>query len=241
MAPIHAKNSQIVIGGYDLSSDFNKMDRDQSVDEAEVSGFGATAKSYVLGLQATKLTLGGWFNGAVNAVHARLEAILGGTNTPVTVAYGSRNLGDPCDVLDGKEKDYKISVAIGSAVGVSAEIDMDYAVGLGTIGHALGAETVTGSAASVDWGATSTASNGFDANVHLTAISGAGAQLTARFQDSADNVTFADISGGTFTAATAIGGQSLHNVASVRRYTRAAWTMAGTTPSCTFLMSLAKR
>ncbi len=241
MAPIHAKNSQIVIGGYDLSSDFSKMDRDQSVDESEVAGFGATAKSYVIGLQMSKLSLGGWWNGAVNAVHARLEAILGGVNTPVTVAYGSRNLGDPCDVMDGKEKDYKISGAIGSAVGVTAEIDMDFAIGLGTIGHPISAESASSQSASVDWGATSTASNGFDANMHLTGISGAGATITARFQDSADNVTFVDIANGTFTALTAVGGQSLHNVTSVRRYTRAGWVIAGTAPSCTFLMALAKR
>ncbi len=76
--------------------------------------------------------------------------------------------------------------------------------------------------ASLDGGASS--AFGLQAYLHVFALTGT--SVTVKLQDSADNVTFADISGATFAAATGKGAQriAISNAATVRRYVRAVTT-----------------
>jgi hypothetical protein len=74
-----------------------------------------------------------------------------------------------------------------------------------------------------DFGATSSL---FGGQAYLQVFALTGTSVTVKIQDSADNVTFADVTGLTFTAATVAGAQRLQtlNNATVRRYVRAVTT-----------------
>ncbi|MFA6131386.1 MAG: hypothetical protein WC730_03960 [Patescibacteria group bacterium] len=70
-------------------------------------------------------------------------------------------------------------------------------------------------------------------------VSGTSPTLDVKIQDSADNSTFADVSGLTFTQVTASNNSQVLRVSGLntstrRRYLRAVGTIAGTTPSFAF-------
>lgn len=241
MSKVHGKNTVVYVGGYDLTRYFSQADGEQSVDEVEATTFGATGKEYVLGHQDGSLSLQGYADDDPTVLHDHLQDILGtAANTPVTVGWAGGAVADWAAVIDAKEKDYKTSSPIGGAVSISVEIRADGGIaGYAKVQHAKTAETATANGTGVDWGAGSTTSTGFDANLHVTAISG-GITFEPKIQDSADNVTFADVTGGAFTAVTAVGAENIGGTASVRRYTRVAWTITGT-GSVTFVAALAKR
>ncbi len=96
-------------------------------------------------------------------------------------------------------------------------------------------DTAATNGTALDFGAVSTLF-GLQAYVHLTGTF-TGTSVTIKLQDSADNVTFADITGAAFTAFTAAGAQRLQTgrTATVRRYVRAVTT--GTFTSASFIVN----
>jgi hypothetical protein len=65
----------------------------------------------------------------------------------------------------------------------------------------------------------------------IGAISGAGATLAMKVQDSEDNSTFADVTGAAFTNSTATGFKEIRVSGALRRYVRVNYTITGTTPA----------
>lgn len=59
----------------DISDALNESGTEQSVDTAEVTAFGDTAKEYIAGLEDGNLSLSGHFKNDANKVHAVLSAI----------------------------------------------------------------------------------------------------------------------------------------------------------------------
>lgn len=96
-------------------------------------------------------------------------------------------------------------------------------------------DTTATNGASLDFGAVSTLF-GLQAYVHLTGTF-TGTSVTIKLQDSADNSTFADITGAAFTAFTAVGAQRLQTArnATIRRYVRAVTT--GTFTNASFIVN----
>jgi hypothetical protein len=83
----------------------------------------------------------------------------------------------------------------------------------------------------------------FGAQLYLQVFAFVGTDCTIKLQDSADNVTFADVAGGAFTAVTAAPGSQrlqLGAAATVRRYLRIATTTAGGFTSVTFAVVVNK-
>jgi hypothetical protein len=92
-------------------------------------------------------------------------------------------------------------------------------------------DTVATNGASID----TTAAASFGAQAYLQVTGFTGTSATIKVQDSADNSTFADVTGLTFTAVTAAPASerlAITNVATIRRYLRVATT--GTFSSVTF-------
>jgi hypothetical protein len=80
---------------------------------------------------------------------------------------------------------------------------------------------------------------GWTAHLHVTAV--VGTSVTVTLQDSADNSTFANLTGGVFPAETGPDGQRLQSPSAtgiVRRYVRAITT--GTFSSATFLVNFTR-
>ena len=87
----------------------------------------------------------------------------------------------------------------------------------------LRTDTTATNGTALDFGAVSTL---FGGQAYLQVNAFTGTSVTVKLQDSADNATFADLTGGGFIAATARGAQrlALSNAATVRRYVRVATT-----------------
>lgn len=240
MAAVHGKSTELWLGAYDVSTYFNSLSMPNDRDEADVTGFSASAKSSVLGLKNGMVELGGFFYGGTGEIDEQLSGYFGGSAAKAfTAMIGGDTLGNPARIADFLQLTYTIGTNVNDAAKVTARAKANSGLLRAFVLHAKGAETATDTEVSVDWGATSTSSSGFAATLHVFAISG-GITFTPKLADSSDNVTFADVTGGGFTAVTAVGSQYLEGTASVRRYTRAAWTITGT-GSVTFGIALAKK
>ena len=240
MAAVHGKSTELWLGAYDVSTYFNSLGMPNELDEVDVTGFSASAKSSVVGLASGMVELGGFFYGGTGEIDEQLSGYFAsGTATPFTAMIGGDTLGNPARVANLLQTAYTIGANVNDAAKVTARGKANGGVLRAFVLHANGAETATDFEVGVDWGAASTTSSGFAATLHVFAISG-GITFTPKIADSADDVTYADVTGGGFTAVTAVGSQYLEGTASVRRYTRAAWTITGT-GSVTFGIALAKK
>lgn len=238
--PIHGRNTVIYLGGYDLTSFFKKLQWAHTVAKADTTTFGATDETSLPGPRAAIATLNGlWDPTTPGGSHAVLSAIVGTAGQVLTTAPNGNALAAPVEVASGFEGKYTPGSDIGTATTADAEFQASGGLFYGVVQHTLQAETVTGNSAYVDGLASS--SNGWVAHLHVTAISGAGAQLVSKIQDSADHITFADLTSAAFAAATAIGGQEITGTGVVRQYTQEVHTISGTTPSVTFLVAFARK
>lgn len=244
MAASHGKDLDFFVDGYDIGTYFHELGVAGSRDEAEVTGFGATAKSFVGGLKDTNVTLGGHFDGAANAIDQLLNAAFAADAAKVfIIAPQGDTRGNRAILGQFKYIEYSIDASRDDAVTISAQGHANANSDSGYMLHALSAETANFNHTGVDWGAASTSSVGFSAAIECTAVSGTTPNLAAKIQDSADNSAWADLAaGGSFTALTAVGAELItHATQSVRRYTRLSGTITGTTPSFTIAAALAKR
>ena len=240
MATVHGLTTEIWLGAYDVSTYFNSASVPSDRDEVDVTGFTATGKTSVLGLKNGMVELGGFFYGGTGEIDEQLSGYFAGsTATPFTLMIGGDTLGNPARIANLLQTAYTIGANVNDAAKVTAGGKANGGAPRALVLHANQAETTTDFEVGVDWGAASTTSAGFIATLHIFAISG-GITVTCKIADSADNVTYADVTGGGFTAATAIGSEYLTGTASVRRYTRSAWTITGT-GSVTFGIALAKK
>jgi hypothetical protein len=235
----HGKGIRVLFNQYDMSQFLNQADASTTVDTAEDTSFGDTWKSYIAGLHDGTLSLSGFFDAVANGVDATFQAALGTGSTLVSVLWTGNTVPGRGVLTRAIQTSYDVSAPVGDVVSAAAEIQAD-----GGVWHAdvlLGgpAVTATGNASSADNGVAT--SDGWVANLHVTAMSGTTPNFTFKIADSADNSTFADLSGGGFTALTTIGSQQISGTGQVRRYARAAYTVTGTTPSCTPTMTLARK
>lgn len=225
MALIHGKGTSVLVNAFDLSAFLNSADETITVETAETTCFGSSAKSYVTGLRDGTVSVGGFFDGATNAVDEVLTAAIGSaTDSVVSIAeQGAATIGNRALVVQAMDTSYQITGAVGDAVAVSAEFQVDGAGSSGAYRGVVLADLASYSGTtknytSVDNAASS--ANGLTANVHVTA--NAATALVVKVQHSTDNVTFTDLI--TFTTINTTGSE--HKVVSgtVNRYIRASWT-----------------
>ena len=114
-------------------------------------------------------------------------------------------------------------------------------MGLGWALHAMAADAGTTTGATRNDLAASTA--GWQAHLHVTAVTGSPTSWTVKLQDSVDGTTWADVAGGAFTATTLPAAQRLASAAgaTLRQYVRyVATVVGGTTPTITFGLAYAR-
>lgn len=224
MAASHGSNCDVMGNGYILSQYLNSASSSGNRDTAETTTFKKTSKTYIPGLKDTTLSLEGVFDGVTNAIDDILfQALGGGTGIFSYIPEGVEVVGNRAFSIDAISTSYEVNSAVGDVSQVSAELAMgDKGIfGRGFVVHPTAAEAASGNTASIDGGAAST--NGGGIVVHATAST----SLVCFMQDSADNVTFADLAG-SITFGASKGSQRLAVTGNVRRYTRIRWTGAGT-------------
>lgn len=235
----HGKLTAVLFGQENLSPYLNEATVSSPAETAETTTFGNSAKTYVSALRDATISLGGMFEGLVNdpTLH---NAMHNASSTLVTVCPAGLTSGQPCFLGVSRSNSYEISSPVSDVVSVTSELQMDGGIYAGKVvagGITVGAGTSAGSA-TVDNSAYS--SNGYVANLHITANTANGA-TTVKLQHSADNSTWVDLV--TFTVASG-GAQTSEQksaTGTVNRYIRASVSVGGSTGSITYSMAVSRR
>lgn len=227
----------LLIDGYDFSGDIGSLSKIGGGPAAgDLTGITSSAMERIGLLRDGGIDFTSWFNPAIDRQHEVLSA-LPYANRIQTYCRGL-GLGSPAASCVLKQLNYDptrsqdgaLSIAVsGQANGYGVEWGVQLTPGKRTdVGATNGA--------SID-GATSTLF-GMQAYVHLVAFTGT--DITITVQDSADNATFAAITGGAFTTLTGVGTERIETgrTATIRRYVRVA--TSGTFTSATFLVNFVR-
>ncbi len=228
MAFIHGKSALVLQNEFDLSTYFNDISISRSIETAETTAFGASAKAYIVGLIDGTLSLSGMFDGSANAIDAEITDILGsndGAVVSVSVS-GVTTIGTRMISTTGKLTSYEVTAPVGDVVSANAECQADDGIGTAVSLAALAAITTTTTGTSVDNSASS--ANGGFATLHVTANT-MNAATVCKVQHSSDNSTFADLQSFTSVSSTTKTSQRIKvaNGTTVNRYLRAVATPAG--------------
>lgn len=236
----HGKGVAVLVDEYDFSSYFNDMTATSSVDTAETSTFGTSAKSYVTGHQDGTVSLGGYFEStdSVGTDQYFASKLAGATKQKVIVMPGGHSNGARAVLIESDTTSYEISSPIADVVGASAEFQASDGVEHGVVLSSGSAISATGNGTSVDNGvATTNGGVGF-LSVPTNTRNG---NITVKIQSSADNSTFADLITFTVVSSATATSQKVEVTGTVARYLRVSYTVAGSTGSATPTVAFARR
>ena len=217
------KDNKVLFGAYDLTSYFNSasFSREQAVSETTV--FGSNQATYIGSIETASASLSGFYDGGSDAVDEELQAVIGSaTDTPLSIYQCGDTAGNNVLLLTSKIKNYNIDSSVQDPVGISATFTGDN-FGNGTSLYALTNTSATANTTAVDLGPSSTL--GGQAHIHCTAHSSA--NISVKIQSSADNSSFADVSGFSFTTITGATTQRIATTNTVNRYVRLVITVTG--------------
>jgi hypothetical protein len=229
---------QLYVDGYDLSGDIGSLSRIGGGPAAlEVTAIDKSAPERVGGLRTGEIAFQAWFNKAAAQAHQVLK-LIPTTDTQVSYFKGS-GIGNVCAS--------QISKQIGYDPTRGADGSLSLATSAQSNGYGLewGKQLTAGkrtdtTATSPATGLDTVASASFGGQFYVHLFTFVGTSVTFTIQDSADNATFANVTGGAFTAMTAIGAQRLEllNTTTIRRYVRVITT--GTFSSAIFAVNMIK-
>ncbi|ANH49229.1 major tail protein 2 [Freshwater phage uvFW-CGR-AMD-COM-C203] len=235
----HGKNVNVFINEYDFSTYFNDVSATSTVETAEVSAFGSSAKEYIVGLLDGTVSLSGMFDGTATGTDVVFSAVLGSTTKQnVIVAPSGHSNGATAIVLEADDTSYEVSGAIADVVQTSAEFQSSDGVEHGKILSSGAAVSATGSGTSVDNAASS--ANGGVGFVSVPTNTRNG-NITVKVQQSADDSTFTDLITFTVVTSTQKTFERVEVTGTVARYLRVNYTVAGSTGSATPVVAFARR
>jgi hypothetical protein len=225
-------------GGYDLSGDIGSVDKVQGgTKPIDVTGINKSAFERIGGVRDGAMSWKAFFN--TTGAHPVLSALP--TADVVATYCRGTTLGSPCASVVAKQLNYDGNRGNSGEFTFSVDAEAN-AYGL-EWGVLLTAGLRTDTAATNGTGVDTTASASFGAQAYLQVTAFTGTDVTVKIQDSADNVTFADVTGLTFTAVTAAPFTqrlATSNTATIRRYVRAITTTSAGVTSVTFAVHLTK-
>ena len=235
----HGKNVNVFVNEYDFSTYFNDVSATSTVETAEVSAFGSSAKEYIVGLLDGTVSLSGMFDGTATGTDVVFSAVLGSTTKQnVIVAPSGHSNGASAIVLEADDTSYEVSGAVADVVQTSAEFQSSDGVEHGKILSSGSPITATGSGTSVD--NTASSANGGVGFVSVPTNTRNG-NITVKVQQSADNSTFTDLITFTVVTSTQKTFERVEVAGTVARYLRVNYTVAGSTGSATPVVAFARR
>lgn len=221
MAKQSGLGDNLYVAGYDLSGDTGSLGRIGGGHALqEVTGIDKSAFERIGLLRDGALDWTAFFNPAADKAHDRLSALP--TADVIATYCRGTSIGSEAASLVAKQINYDPTRNTDGSLtfGVQA-LANGYGLDWGrllTAGKRTDGSATNGTA--LDQTTVSTAF-GWQAFLHVFAFTGT--SVTVTLEDSADNVSFAALTGGAFTAATGITSQRLEGgrSATVRRYVRA--------------------
>lgn len=242
MAFVHGSHSRIWIDGFPATGYLKEFATSTAIDTAETTTFNHTAKVYIAGLEDGTVKLAGFFDTenttllSTTTFQYLLEHRIRQVFPTLYVPNGDLAVaGDTALMINGLLTSFNVMSSTDAAVGLDLAIQATDGDQVGEVILSDAARTTSGASVSRDGGVANAPSvNGLNAILSVSAVSGTTPTLNVKFQDSADNSSFADVAGGAFTVNNSIDGQYLEVPGNVRRYVKVVYTIAGTTPSFTF-------
>lgn len=232
MAKSSGLGNRFYVGGYDLSGDTQSVKNVGGGNTPiDVTGMDKSAYERIGGRRDGRVEWTSHFN--PTGAHVALAPL---PTADVIVSYlAGATIGLPAGSCNAKQVNFDGTRANDGAMtfdvqAVADGFGFEWGVML-TAGNRT--DTTATNGASFDQTTVST-TFGWQAYLHVVGFTGT--NVTVTLQDSADNATFANLTGGAFTAATGIGAQRLAGAsnATVRRYVRA--ITSGTFSSATFVV-----
>lgn len=238
MAKQSGLGDNFYLGGFDLSGDTASLGEIGGGPALiDVTGIDKSAYERIGGLRDGRIEWVSHFNDAASQEHAALSTLP--TTDRQLMYFRGTTLGNPAACLIAKQLNYdptrdadgKITIAVrAEANGFGLEWGRSLTAGKRT-------DTVATNGTAID----TAASLSFGAQAYLQVFSLTGTNVVVTIEDSADNVTFAAVTGLAFTSVTSAPGTerlATSNTATIRRYVRAATT--GTFSSATFAVVINK-
>jgi hypothetical protein len=239
MAFTHGKNAKLYANGYDLTTFFKSVESAGEAETADSTGLGGSDHTHIVGHGSATISGEGMVDNTAAAAHPVLTAALGSSNIPVVHLPAGDTLAAFGLAIKAHETKYAVPVVIDDIVKCSFEAISNVGLDPVQVCHALGAETTTGDKTAADGGAATT--TGWRAYFQVTAFTGT--NCTVKLIDSANNSTFADVSGGSFAQITAARSVEVlaasSSTATLRQYVGV--NLAGTFSSITFSVVVARR
>lgn len=130
MAKYHGRNTRVYLNGYDIGDHFNAADISNQADQAEVSAFSDTDKSYVMGLKGGNGKLTGFYDStaAVPGVEAVLASLQGAAAAPILSILASDALGERGHSTQADEISLSRNAPIAGVVTMAADFQGNKAV-----------------------------------------------------------------------------------------------------------------
>lgn len=193
----HGKSVQIFQDIYDVSQFFSQFSVPRTIDEVDITTFGATAKAFLVGFSDGKVSASGFFDQTVTTGSDELLSgqISSNTNQVLTIApAGAATVGNRVMFCKTKELAYTIEGSVADAVKVKAEWRADGGVEGGYNLHVYQSESSSGSYAQVDIGGASgiPITQGYGA-IHVTACTASGAVVKLQYSRAATPTTWVDL------------------------------------------------
>jgi hypothetical protein len=234
----HGKRTAVLLNGTNMSPFLNEATTTQEIETAETTTFGEQDKTYIVGLADGTISTSGLFDGTAGASNDVLTGLVATEDNTFTVLPEGAIAGARSIIANGQMTSYEISSPVGDVVAISAEVQADGGLFHGVALNGLQVVAASGVTGSVDNSVAT--GGGVLANVHVTANTRDG-NTTIKVQDSADGSTWADLVTFTTVSASATGGESITSTGTVNRYLRAEHTIAGSSGSVTYHVSVARR
>ena len=237
MAKTSGLGQNLYIGGRDVSGDIGAITAARGgVALLDVTGIDKRAMERIGGVRDGALEFNSFYNVATDQQHAALKSL---PSTDVHLLYvDTKVIGGQAAALVGKQINYDGSRGTDGSFVFSIQAlangyGLEWAEML-TAGKRT--DTTATNGASLDGGAATS----FGLSAYLQVFSFAGTSVTVTLEDSADNTTFAAITGAAFTAATGRTSERIQTAtgATVRRYVRA--VTAGTFTSAVFAVAFTR-
>lgn len=237
MAKTSGLGDDALIAGYHIGGDIQQLSVRGGPALLEVTDITQSAKSRLGGLRDGGMEFTSYHDPAAGQSHAAFSSL---PRTDVIATYlRGQAIGNPAACCNAKQLNYDPTRAAageltfkitGDGDGYGLEWGIQLTAGVRT-------DTTATNGASYDTGA----SAAFGAQAYLQAVAVTGTSYTVTIQDSADNSSWANVTGLSFAAVSSVPQAqriSIANNATVRRYVRAITT--GTFTVATFQVTLVK-
>jgi hypothetical protein len=236
MSFVHGKIARYYINGVDLSAYLSKLSVKAAAAASETTTLGKTSKTFIAGLKDATWSADGLFDGAVGAVDAVMQPLLGADAQALVTEYpaGDVAIGDRGRSFRSRSTEHSVDAPVDGLVATAlagqVDDDLESCVSL----HPLGDETGAGAEASLDNAASSAA--GSTGYLHVTAITGT--NVVVLVEHSTNDVAWVTLL--TFTSATVAGtSQRVTSAGTVNRYVRV--SCSGTFTSATFAVAFSRK